>query len=579
MEIKIAEKGGFCWGVRRAMDITMETAQKEHNELYTYGPIIHNPQVIEMLESKNVKVVKDLDAVGDETLIIRTHGITPEKRKEIKDKGIRIKDATCPLVMRVQSIIKRYARKGYYTVIMGDPRHAEIIGLLGFAKEKGVVVSSIEDVEKLAKMDPVCVVSQTTLDKKKYLELGKKIWEKFPGCVMENTICDATDERQTEVMKLATEVNAMIVVGGRNSANTTHLAEISQSMGTPTFMVETESEIDPAKLINFKIIGVAAGASTPNWMIRRVVDKLEEIKLRKRNWVVRTFTGISRFLILSNSFVAIGAGFMTYAASRIMGIEPSLPLMMVSFLYFFSMYILNSFTDEEVIRFNDPKRGQFNIQYKHLLLAVGGVSVVMALMISFFNGMIPFLLLLSATALGFLYSVKVIPNIFSSPIEVLRIKDIPSSKDLFIALSWCVTTVLIPLFSTDHSKSGVYSIATALCFVYVLVYVRCLLYDVRDIQGDRMVGRETIPVLIGKEKTKILLFVLCAFLAVMLLASGILHWTSSISFFLLLSVFYACGYLLLYRKRVISTDLNYEIVVDGNFIFTGFIAYLWAMHH
>ncbi len=579
MEVKIAEKGGFCWGVKRAMDIAMDTAQKEDDTLYTFGPIIHNPQVIEMLDKKDIKVAKDLDSVHEKTLIIRTHGITPEKRQEIKDKHIKIKDATCPLVMRVQSIIKKHARKGYYTIIIGDPNHAEIVGLLGFAEGKGVVVSSLEDVEQLPEMDPVCVVSQTTLAKKKYRLIGEKIQEKFPGCTMQNTICNATDERQTEVLKLAQEVDAMIVVGGKNSANTTHLAEIAQSTGTPTFMVETEKEIDLSKLMNFKSIGVAAGASTPNWMIRRVVNKLEEISLQKRDWFFRGFTHVSGFLVQSNLLVATGAGFMTYTASIVMGLKPSFSLEMLSFLYFFSMYILNSFTDEEVIRYNDPARAEFNSQRRGPLLVIGFSSALAALFIAYFNGVIPFLLLLSASVLGLLYSIKMLPSFSDKQPKRFRLKDIPSSKDLFIASAWCVTTVLIPLFSVKHSELNNFSMITALCFVFTLVYIRCLLYDIRDIQGDRMVGHETIPIIIGKENTKVVLFVLAGLLATLLLVAGYWQWTSSISFVLLLSVAYACGYLLLYRKGAISSGFNFELVADGGFIFTGFITYLWATYY
>ena len=579
MEIKVAEKGGFCWGVRRAMDIAIDTSEEEQDTLYTYGPIIHNPQVIDMLESKNVKVAKDLDHLENKTLIIRTHGITPAKRQEIKEKHIRIKDATCPLVMRVQSIIKKHARKGYHTIIIGDPNHAEIIGLLGFAEGRGHVVSSLDDVEKLPPLDPVCAVSQTTLDKEKYERIGEKIRGKFPHCAMENTICDATDERQTEVRKLASEVDAMIVVGGRNSANTTHLAEIAQAAGIPTFMVETEKEIDPAQLLNFKVIGVAAGASTPNWMIRRVVSKLEEIKLRKRDRIIQVLAHFSRFLILTNTFVALGAAFITYAACTILEIKPSLRLEAISFLYFLSMYILNSFTDEEVIRFNDPLKDRFNSRHKPVLLAVGSTSALLSLFLAFSQGLLPFLLLLGGSVLGILYSIKLMPGFFTKSGKAFRLKDIPSSKDLFSALAWCVATVLIPFYSTPSSAHNYDSLALALFFVFILVYIRCLLFDIRDIQGDRMVGRETIPIIIGKEKTKVLLFILAGLLAVVLATLGFLHRSSDLAFFLLLPVLYACGYLLLFKKRAISEGFSCELLVDGNFIFTGFVAYIWSNYH
>src|SRR3989338_2951416 len=318
MQVRLAKTAGFCMGVKRAMDIVLDAVEEE-KELYTYGPLIHNPQVIEMLESKNVKVIKNLDSVQSGTVVIRTHGITPAVRQEIKAKGVKI----------------NHANKGYYTVIIGDEGHAEIVGLMGFTSGKGFVIGTVEDAEKLPPMDKVCVVGQTTLDVSKYKEITKRLKEKYPDCVIAETICDATEDRQGEVLRLAKEVDAMIVVGGKNSANTTRLAKISESAGIPTFLIETEAELDESKISRFNIVGVTAGASTPNWMIMRVVKMLEEIEKRRRRGIQKIYSA-AEFFIRSNLYIALGASFLTYGISYLSGIEPSVYFMVVSFLYFFS---------------------------------------------------------------------------------------------------------------------------------------------------------------------------------------------------------------------------------------------------
>ncbi len=576
MQIMLAKTAGFCMGVKRAMDIVLDaSSNKEKGILYTYGPLIHNPQVIEMLETKNVKVLTDLSEISSGTVVIRTHGITPAERKRIKEKGFTINDATCPLVMKVQSIIKRHAVKECYTIIVGDEHHAEVKGLLGFANEKGIVVRSTEEVKRLPPMDNVCIVAQTTMNRKRFREITDRIKERYPDCEIVDTICDATDKRQKEAQSLAKKVDAMIVVGGRNSANTKRLAEISESTGTPTFLIETEEELDGDSLHGFGILGITAGASTPNWMIKRVFDKVESLKRERKSRLIRYAIGLGEFLIKSNIYVAIGAAFLSYASCKLQGIYPDPLLMLIAALYIFSMYILNSFTDQEVIRLNEPGKTEFLKKNRGVLISLAVLSAVISIFISVKLGLIPFLLLLFSSILGIFYSIKIIPENPSRPHGFRRLKDIPASKDLFVALAWTMVTVLIPHFSTEERVSFFATLTTFL-FVFSLVYIRSVLFDIRDIQGDKIIGRETIPIFIGKENTKIFLVVLAGLSATGLLISRNMGWTSSLSHFMLLSILYTCGYLYLYHKRTISQGLSCEAVVDGKFILVGGIAFVWS---
>ncbi len=569
----MAKTAGFCMGVKRAMDIVLDAVEEE-KELYTYGPLIHNPQVIEMLESKNVKVIKNLDSVQSGTVVIRTHGITPAVRQEIKAKGVKINDATCPLVARVQSIIKKHANKGYYTVIIGDEGHAEIVGLMGFTLGKGFVIGTVEDAEKLPPMDKVCVVGQTTLDVSKYKEITKRLKEKYPDCVIAETICDATEDRQGEVLRLAKEVDAMIVVGGKNSANTTRLAKVSESAGIPTFLIETEAELDESKISRFNIIGVTAGASTPNWMIMRVVKRLEEIEKRSRKGFQKLYNA-AEFLIRSNLYIALGASFLTYGISYLSGIEPSVYFMAVSFLYFFSMYNINHIADKDSVRINEPDRIEFYEKNRDILLKIGVTASLGALVLSGFFGWTSFLLMLISICLGIAYSVKIFPSYISRNIKYQRLKDIPASKDIFVALAWATVCVLVP--ASAKVWGGInFSITASFAFVFLISYIRSVLFDIRDIQGDRFVGRETIPILLGKEKTKMFLLAISGFAAIGLFIFSRIGWLSSLGYLLIIPIGYTIFYLYLYHRRIISQGLSCEAVVDGKFILTGLIAFIWA---
>lgn len=573
MQVRLAKTAGFCMGVKRAMDIVLDAVEEE-KELYTYGPLIHNPQVIEMLESKNVKVIKNLDSVQSGTVVIRTHGITPAVRQEIKAKGVKINDATCPLVARVQSIIKKHANKGYYTVIIGDEGHAEIVGLMGFTLGKGFVIGTVEDAEKLPPMDKVCVVGQTTLDVSKYKEITKRLKEKYPDCVIAETICDATEDRQGEVLRLAKEVDAMIVVGGKNSANTTRLAKVSESAGIPTFLIETEAELDESKISRFNIIGVTAGASTPNWMIMRVVKRLEEIEKRSRKGFQKLYNA-AEFLIRSNLYIALGASFLTYGISYLSGIEPSVYFMAVSFLYFFSMYNINHIADKDSVRINEPDRIEFYEKNRDILLKIGVTASLGALVLSGFFGWTSFLLMLISICLGIAYSVKIFPSYISRNIKYQRLKDIPASKDIFVALAWATVCVLVPASAKVWGDIN-FSITASFVFVFLISYIRSVLFDIRDIQGDRFVGRETIPILLGKEKTKMFLLAISGFAAIGLFIFSRIGWLSSLGYLLIIPIGYTIFYLYLYHRRIISQGLSCEAVVDGKFILTGLIAFIWA---
>ncbi|MBU2590416.1 MAG: 4-hydroxy-3-methylbut-2-enyl diphosphate reductase [Nitrospinae bacterium] len=573
MKIFVAKKAGFCMGVKMALDMVLATAKEERGPIYVYGSLIHNPQVIQLLEKRGIKVLAEGEDPSGKVVIIRTHGISPAVRQGLKDRKAILSDATCPLVAKVQSAIRKRVRSGYNIIIVGNKDHAEIKGLIGFAEGKGMVVNSIEEVEPLPHMENVCVVGQTTLNREKYRLITETIIKRFPNTIVEDTICEATDLRQSELLELSKMVDAVVVVGGRNSANTRHLGQISESVGTPTFMVETEKEIDPEILGRFELVGVTAGASTPNWMINRVIERLKEIDRRKQKGWKRFGVSLLDFLVKGNIYIAVGAAFITYAASVMLAIPAKSETIIISALYFFSVYNLNHLADREAAEFNEPERAIFYERFGHILLGASYLSIISAIILAFMEGVWQGGIILAAAILGRLYSVNIIPASWEK-IRARRLKDIPASKDLFVALAWATVAGLLPAIKNwgDISLPSLY---VTLIFIFILIYIRTVLFDIRDIEGDHFAGIDTIPILIGKEYTKLFLLTLTSILTAILYTSSRVGMLSPIGYYMLLPVGYTLFYLYLYHRRIISHGIAAELVIDGTLILSGLIGMVY----
>jgi 4-hydroxy-3-methylbut-2-enyl diphosphate reductase len=580
--VKLAKTAGFCMGVRRAMDMALEAILKKNGSLYTYGPLIHNPQVLQILKDKGLKTLeaKDIATTLSQspnqklvTVIIRAHGLPPEEYQKIKNVGVNILNATCPHVGKVQGIIKRYAAKGYNIIILGEKDHAEVIGLLGFAQGRGYIINSLAEVDKLPAMEKVCLVAQTTQDEKKFAELAAAVRHKFPGAEIFNTICESTRRRQREVMDLAHKVQAMVVVGGKGSGNTRRLAKIAEETGIPTFHVETEEELDLKKLSQFSEIGVTAGASTPNWLILKVVERLKSLSEPRR--ISSFIEKLARFFTISYLLLACGAGFLTLASMLIQGLTPQLSWPIIAALYVFSMHVLNRLADKPSERFNQPGRTEFYERYGQIMIGAGILSAMAALLLTWYQGILPFFLLLAISGLGLLYNIPLLPRHQGSLLRYQKLKDIPGSKTIFVALAWgMVTSLLPPLAQEGTLRPAAY---VAFLFSTILVFVRTTLYDFKDIQGDLLVGKETIPIVLGRRKTQILTVSLLFLLGGVLILAPLLKWTSPITFFFLISLAYVVIYYFLYRKQILGQGFLFEGVVDGSLIFAGFLGLIWFL--
>ena len=573
MHVRLAKTAGFCMGVRRAIDIALDAINGKDN-VHTYGPLVHNPQAIEMLESKGIKALDELNGTLSGTVVIRAHGISPKERAQIKEKGLNILDATCPRVIKVQSIIKRQAKEGYHIVIVGDKKHPEAIGLLGFSLDKGTVVSSIEEVGQLpADMKKVCVVAQTTQDTSKFTKISEKIQERFPEVIVFNTICDSTSKRQKEAIHLAKKVDGMVVIGGRNSGNTRRLAEISESTGTQTLFVETEEDIDPEKLADCHTIGGTAGASTPNWMINRIVDRIESIQKRRSSVFSRFWSDSLGFLVKSNIYVAFGAGCLSYVSCLLQGITPRLSYFLIAGSYVFSMHILYYFIDREAARYNDPGRAEFYERHRGTFVTLIILSVFTSLFLSFEMGRGVFVFLIIISLLGLIYGIKIIPKSLWNMFQYKKLKDIPGSKTVFVALAWGTVISILPALTANHRIDV--STVIAFLFVVILVFVRSALFDIMDIQGDRIVGKETIPIIIGENKTIYVLKLSLGILSLILLSSSLSGMTPSLGYLLLVCAIYAYSYLFIYERKRISHGVLLEGMVESNFVLGWLVSLIW----
>lgn len=273
-EVSLAKSAGFCFGVKRAVE-TVYNEIKDKKPVYTYGPIIHNDEVVNDLEKKGVKVIqtlKELDDIPKGTIIIRSHGISKQEYDTIKEKGFELVDATCPFVKKIHKSVYEQSKEGKEIVIIGNAHHPEVQGIKGWSLTNCTVVETAEEAEELTitRRKKLCIVAQTTFNYKKFKDLVEIISKKGYDILALNTICNATEERQTEARQLAKVSDAMIVIGGKQSSNTQKLYEICKSECDDTYYIQTLVDLDLENLKSFRSVGITAGASTPNNIIKEV---------------------------------------------------------------------------------------------------------------------------------------------------------------------------------------------------------------------------------------------------------------------------------------------------------------------
>ena len=277
MEIILDEGAGFCFGVEQAIKLAGEKSREVPGPLVTIGPLIHNPQVIEEMKRDGISVAQEGQDLHNTVAIIRTHGIRPQEEDRLRREGNQVVDATCPYVKKSHQYAELLCNEEYHIIVIGDPNHPEIKGVLGYAGKRVSVINQPEEADSLPHYAKAGIIVQTTYPIEKVQKVVARLIERSTELRIFNTICDYTSDRQISAREIAAQVDLMFVVGGRNSANTSKLAEICRQQGATTRHIEVAEEIDPADLENVNRIGITAGASTPDGRIASVIERLEEV--------------------------------------------------------------------------------------------------------------------------------------------------------------------------------------------------------------------------------------------------------------------------------------------------------------
>jgi|WetSurMetagenome_2_1015567.scaffolds.fasta_scaffold00717_12 (E)-4-hydroxy-3-methyl-but-2-enyl pyrophosphate reductase len=582
MKIITASSAGFCMGVRRAVDIALEQAAKSPAGVLTLGPLIHNNQTVEMLRERRVAAIDESKQVPPEsTILISAHGVPPAVQQSWEPRG-HVIDGTCPKVKTVHRVIEKYRERGFDIVITGDEGHAEVVGLQGYAGYAGHLIVSPQDVDGLPDFEKVCLVSQTTFDSETFDEIASRLRERFASraeVVVKKTICSATDRRQTETRELTSAVDSMIVVGGKNSANTKRLAAIAGETGKPVQWVETELDINWDAIASSKVVGITAGASTPNWMITRITDYLTEMDRSRKKTPLGIFRYAVDMLGSFNLFVAAGAACMYYVSCMLQKFPPKPAGAVISFLYFLSMYLWNSLGSMEMTQHLDIGRYRFYRRNKPLLYILVAACMLTLLAVSSLQSRALFYLMLLGSFAGSVYHLTIVPRPLRRLLRYSRLHDVPMSRDLFVALAWAVVLTFMPHAATALFK---FTVTTALTFslLFVLAFLRSLVFDLRDIEGDRIMGRETLVTIIGEAHARRAIMAVTAAACILYAVSPLLIPTSAKGagyyrfLFQMVPILYLYIFVRLNRGHRYGRSVFFAIFADAPFYLAGAAA--WA---
>jgi len=572
-------------GVRRAVNMVLELVEQTQEPIWTIGPLIHNPQVVELLRQRGVIPAESLEEINQGMVVIRSHGISPDLRKKIEKKGLKIIDATCPRVARVHKIVEKFAADRFLIIILGDPGHSEVEGILGFAGKNSFVVQSAEEVLKLPEASQVVLVAQTTQGQRRFEQVAEAVKRRY--CELEperiqiiNTICDSTERRQEEVSELAKEVDAFVIVGGKQSANTRRLKEIAESCGRSAYLVESEEELDFNVLEGVKEVGLTAGASTPNWMIRRVYEELYGQSLKERRFPLRIFYQLLRFIGILNVYIGLGGALLTALVGILLSGKINYFTSLACFFYISSIHNFNLLSSPRLLEVIEPARGKFFIRHRRILIYLSLAGLV-------FGGI--FTVLISPWALLFYLGLCTLSLLYRAPLrqegrkmifQFRSLMDIPASKDIFSALAWSVMIVLIPLSPGAHFEPRVWLI---FALIFLMVSARSIVQDFRDLQANRLAGKETIPTLLGARGSRIMIHSLLSLAVLIFIVHFGQDWGQSFTIHLAkrgpgLGLLIGLGWLWLsvpfFTSRPIIQGLRAELLIDFSFILAGIIGLL-----
>ncbi|MFH0925517.1 MAG: 4-hydroxy-3-methylbut-2-enyl diphosphate reductase [bacterium] len=574
MKIILGKKAGFCLGVRRAMNSVLDLSNRSEKKIYTYGPLIHNPQVVEALRDKGIEEYPEINVKNREAcILIRAHGIAPSVYNELQLSGLELVDGTCPFVKSVQARIKDCSSKGKNIIIVGHEGHPEVIGLEGFIGTKGAIISTLEEVSQLELEEPITVVAQTTFDEHLWDKIKGRLRGIYKDIQFCNTICSATHERQEEIRNIAKEVDCVVIVGGKNSGNTNRLFQIASKYCQRTYYIETEKELNASMFKGVKRIGISAGASTPSWIIRRVIEKISTLRKEKTSFLFKIFSNIFEVAVFSNIYLAIGSFSMSYLVQRLLTDSFSPKFALISFFYIFSMVTINRFADKKSFKLNEPSRYNFYNNYVKPLQISALISSIISLYWAYTLSRYIFLFLFLCWLSGWFYTIKIRPLFLKNLLPISSLREIPASKTFFLAIGWAGVVVFVPILYFKSRDIVFFTYIFLYCFG--LVFIRQAFFDIKDIQGDRMVGKETLPTFFGQTVTEYMMF---GSIVIIFLLTSIIYIIRFISLsylvILILPLIYTFFYYFYLRDELAISAVKRELIVDAVFILTGLAAWI-----
>lgn len=563
MKIKLANSLGYCMGVRRAMDMAFRHLSQRGEKVFSHGELIHNNSALELLSAKGLKIWQGED---EGTIIIRAHGLPPDELEKLSRTSLKISNATCPKVLAVQKLVADEAEKGRDVIIWGGANHPEVIGIVGHARGRGHVVKDAAAVNDLPPLNDPVLVSQTTQDLERWPEIEAAVLARWPQAKIRKTICLATFKRQTDVHRLAEEMDALLIIGGNTSGNTARLADIGRRKGLKTFLVETVDDLKNADFQGIETLGVAAGASTSNWQIGQI---LEAIRTQTRPHG-GFFSRLLRALVLSNIYAALGLAALSQCVTIIMG----LPLAPHIFSFFFfqvvAIHLFRDFTKGQTIKFNDPDRQYFMDKYRRPLMILGSLSLLLASIGAALEGPRLSLLMALMWLSIIIYQFTPRPKGYENW-QIVRLL----LKPALLALAWGATFVwaAAPLFEIMESKNtAIISIIAVSGHIFLLSAME----HVRGAQGDQIFGRPSLALILGEKKTETALVVFTVLWGLALLSS--LHANPS-SHMVTLMFFSGPVYSMCLMKQIFRNPYGYmfEAAMYGQLLINLIWVSLWAL--
>ena len=506
MNIDIGKFAGFCDGVKYAVENTFSQAAKSEDKIFVDGHLIHNPQTLDMLENSGVHTYEDKEDISildGKTVIIRAHGVSPSRREALSKHAKKLVNLTCKYVAKTQGLVKKYSLLGYRIIVIGNPNHPEIIGVCGFANDVFVIYKDA-DLDNLPNNEKkTLIVAQTTLQKDIFYNFVSKIKEKYKTSeiIIKDTICEATEQRQNEILDIAKRNDVVLVIGGSESSNTKNLYKIASEI-KPSFYVEYKEDLDNLDLSSYKNIGIMAGASTPDWLIEEVA---QTIKDKYASNVSKFFSKIFDFLNYGYIFFSIGAFLMSYAIYDILSQTFQYQIGIITASYYLYTSLSNGYSNY-TIRISDKKRFAFYNKYKLFFMFIIFISCASMFYFSYKMsvGILMLTILSSLLGIGYNMSFKNKSKFDNSLFFKLFKKLIPFKA---IVISVAVTILLngsIFILNRNIIKEKFFAYLFSASIVFIFMFIRQALIEIKFSQSDKIAGAVTLTAYIEPKKLAIL---------------------------------------------------------------------------